>query len=178
MAQMAFVKGEAMEKRNTGSTPKSSSVTIRIEPRLRYGAEIAARKQRRTLSAFMEAAIEEALERMPANLMESFKDELITLWDVDEADRFVKLAVTHPELLTYTEEVLWKLLRENGWVWKGHHDRQTGKWTWNVGVESMSVKNLRDTYQNFVAVAEGRAAKSTLPTWTEYKAKPEDEIPF
>ena len=49
---------------------------VRIEPRLRYGAELAARKQRRTLSSFMEEAIEEALERTSLDPITSFRDAL------------------------------------------------------------------------------------------------------
>ena len=31
------------------------------------------------------------------------------LWDVDESDRFLKLAIGFPALLTHDEQVMWKL---------------------------------------------------------------------
>jgi hypothetical protein len=79
-------------------------------------AELAARKQRRTLSSFIEWAIEEALQRLPiedpphgsSDAPITFTDAKATLWDVEEADRFAQLALNYPGLLTYGEQKLWK----------------------------------------------------------------------
>ena len=57
------------KKRPTGGGKLSRSevVSIRLDPRLRFGAEIAAAKCRRTLSSFTEWAIEEALKSQSLN---------------------------------------------------------------------------------------------------------------
>ena len=44
------------------------------------------------------------------------------IWDPDEADRFVKLALNYPELLTFDEEKLWKLITELSLFWLGDHE--------------------------------------------------------
>jgi hypothetical protein len=45
------------------------------------------------------------------------------LWDVDESDRFAKLAIKYPELLMDEEQVLWKLVRvTRDFWWKGPND--------------------------------------------------------
>tara|TARA_R110000796_G_scaffold39090_2_gene97795 strand:- start:393 stop:605 length:213 start_codon:yes stop_codon:yes gene_type:complete len=55
-----------MSKSRNNTTQKlgrSEVVSIRLDPRLRFGAGIAAAKCRRTLSSFAEWAIEEALKK-------------------------------------------------------------------------------------------------------------------
>jgi hypothetical protein len=46
-------------------------------------------------------------------------DVTIEVWNVDEADRFAKLAFKFPELLDHNQECLWKLISENGYLWRG-----------------------------------------------------------
>jgi len=47
---------------------RSEILTVRLDPKLRFAAELAARKHRRTLSSFAEWAIEEAVKRLPLNI--------------------------------------------------------------------------------------------------------------
>src|SRR2546429_4626748 len=113
--------GNTMEKMaksrgGGGKLNRSETVTIRLDPKLRYLTELAARKQRRTVSSFIEWAIESALGRIV--LREDATGEVTlgrqseALWDIDEPDRFAKLAENYPELLTHDEQVLWKLIKE------------------------------------------------------------------
>lgn len=48
--------------------PRSEILTVRLDPKLRFAAELAARKHRRTLSSFTEWAVEEAVKRLPLNI--------------------------------------------------------------------------------------------------------------
>jgi hypothetical protein len=91
------------------------------------------------------------------------------LWDVDEADRFAKLALSHPDMLLHDEQVLWKLIRENGYVWKGHYDRNTKRWTWLVRQENLIFERLRQFWDAFRSVAFEKANKARLPTWKEFE---------
>src|SRR5689334_3301732 len=86
---------------------KSEVITIRLDPRLKYLAELAARRQRRALSSYVEWAIEASLshvsphsENGPQQRHETLAEVASALWDVDEADRFSKLALRYPDLLT------------------------------------------------------------------------------
>ena len=98
-----FAPSEFRKRGGGGKLSRSETVTVRLDPKLRYPAELAARKQRRTLSSFIEWAIEENLkqiyleERLDAL---SIASESADLWD--EADRFAKLAFRYPQMLTLT----------------------------------------------------------------------------
>ena len=103
-----------------GRLARSQVATLRLDPKLRYLLELAARKQRRTMSSYLEWAAEQSLDRIRLTDFSgspSIADETEQLWDVDEAERFVKLASRHPELLNHHEQMLWKLIRENQYVW-------------------------------------------------------------
>jgi len=93
-----------------GKLSRSEIVTVRLDPKLRYLAELAARKQRRTLSSFIEWAIEQSLAEVKLTERSTIADEAPALWDVDECDRFIKLALHDEGLLNYREQVLWKHL--------------------------------------------------------------------
>jgi predicted transcriptional regulator len=94
-----------------GRLCRSEVVTIRLDPKLRYLAELAARKQRRTLSSFIEWAIEQSLSEVEFTENSTLADNAAALWDVDECDRFVKLALRDENLLNYQEQVVWKMLQ-------------------------------------------------------------------
>lgn len=164
-----------VRKGGGGKLSRSETVTVRFDPRLRYLAEIAARKHRRTLSSFIEWAVEESLARVNMSEEEgdspddyrravSVSGASDSLWDVDEADRLAKLALQFPDLLTHEEQVLWKLVRENGAMWKGRYDGQ-GEWTWKIDSSGLMRGRLRDHFDTFKDVAAGKLNRNALPGW-------------
>lgn len=167
---------------------KSEVVTVRLDPRLKYLAELAARRQRRPLSSYIEWAIEESLAQVhpsadPARQRDpkTFKDMAGSLWDVDEPDRFVRLAIRYPDLLDHEEQRLWKLIRENGSLWSGSFVGPQSEWDWEISENSLVWENLRQSWVAFCKVARGEADVSTLPTWQKQLAPSsslDDEIPF
>ena len=147
---------------------KSEVVTVRLDPKLKYIAELAARRQRRTLSSYIEWAIEDSLLRVhPSHdprleTPSSFAEVAARLWDVDEPDRFVRLAFTYPDLLDHEEQRLWKLIRECGPLWRGYesfHDQ----WAWDVEESSLIFERLREHWQTLQSVARGENPASALP---------------
>lgn len=171
----------ATRKGGGAKTTRSETVTVRLDPELRYLAEIAARTQRRTLSSYIEWAIQKSLEQvlirddLPLDFGCSIAAHAKELWDVDEPDRFVKLALIAPGLLNYDEQRLWKLIKENGAVWHGtyHHPSTPGQWTWEIKESSVNYQVLREHWPTFVAVAAGDMSPDKLPDWE--KGEP---IPF
>src|SRR5438309_11403225 len=103
-----------MATSNRRGSKRSETVTVRLDPKLRYLTELAARKQRRTASSFIEWAIEQALSQVELDdkTHDTVTSEAGLLWDTDEAERLVKLGLCYPALLTYDEQLLWKLIRE------------------------------------------------------------------
>ena len=154
---------------------RSEVVMVRLNPKLRYLAELGARKHRRTLSSFIEWTIEESLKQVCLESPLSMGSYSIyacatSLWDVDVADRFAKLAINHPDLLTHEEQVLWKLIYENGYLWRGKYTKNAESkneavWSWDITRDGIIFERLREHWNTFCAVAKGDADKSILPTW-------------
>jgi hypothetical protein len=175
-----------------GKLARSEIVTVRLDPKLRYLAELAALKQRRTVSSFIEWAIEDSLSRVylrEGNFLNdpgtTVADMAAKLWDVDDADRFAKLAMSYPDLLTHDEQKRWKLIRENGYVWKGQFNGHGNKWAWQVEEESLCFDRLREHWEDFCKVARGDAERDVLPKWPESGPAPahgfddmDDNIPL
>jgi len=168
---------ESKKARSGAKLSKSEITTIRLDPKLRYLAELAARKQRRSLSSFVEWAIEHTLGGIPLkegpDWVVSVMAEAESLWDVDAADRFGKLALKYPELLTHDEQILWKIVRENGIFWRGKWDGYgADDWRWSVNESSMIYSRLREHWDLLQRIAAGEASIALLPSPARAKVAP------
>lgn len=109
---------ETKRKSKTGA-PRTEVFAMRLDPKLKYLAEIAARKQRRSLANFIEWTIEQTLEKV--YLKEPGVDDpgetvissSAKLWALDESDRLIHIAENYPELLTYDEQLIWRVINEH-----------------------------------------------------------------
>lgn len=157
----------ARKKGGGGRLSRSEVVTVRLDPRLRYGVELAARKHRRTASSFIEWAVKRVLDDLAVkedpqgNWRVTVAEVLDSVWGPDEADRFVKLALRYPELLSHEEQIFWKLVREHGGLWNGKwtSDGEHDFWEWKVEESNFRWEELREYWEIFQAVAEGRRLK-------------------
>ena len=99
--------------------PRSEVFALRLDPKLKYLAEIAARKQRRSLANFVEWAIEEALKGVPLAEVDingnrpTVANVATQLWALDEPERLRNLATHYPELLSYDEQLVWRVINEH-----------------------------------------------------------------
>lgn len=153
---------------------RSVVVTMRLDERLHYLVGLAARKQRRTASSFLEWAAEKALDAVPLG-NEKDKDHTIgawasRLWSVDPMQRFLTLAFEFRDLMTFEEQELWSLIQNNGYLWLGDYDSGEYRWS-NHRIEVLHIDRLRENWDKFKAVAEGKADPSTLPKWDRTKKK-------
>ncbi len=151
---------------------KTTSLTVRLDPKLKYGLEILSRKQHRNLSSTVEWALNMVLGNASDGL-----PYLEEIWDVDEADRLVKLALYSPELLTYGEQKIWKLIKESGLCWGMHYDC-AGVCKWVTTNNNVDWKEIRDNWDIFVSVSRGDEDESKLPKWVDKRKVLDDEIPF
>jgi hypothetical protein len=156
------------EKKGGGKLNRTQTVTMRLDPRLRYLTDLAARTQRRTTSGFIEWAIELALSEIVLKDSEgpgyppiTLTDESNLLWDIDESDRFAKLAIYYPNLLTHDEQVLWKLISETTSLWTRICKSNGSPY---IADGSMNYKMLREHWDILKTVAEGQADKGELPS--------------
>lgn len=160
----------AEKKTSLGSKlSRSQTVTVRFDPKLKYLADLAARKQRRTVSSFIEWAVDEALNQIvmeeDLNHQTTLSDIRNELWDIDEAERFGRLAIRYPELLTHDEQVLWKVITDSNLhlMARSNHS-PTGAWL-SVELTTIFYPELRKNWQLFNDIAAGIEDKSQLPKW-------------
>jgi hypothetical protein len=162
---------------------RSETVSVRLDPKLRYLAELASRKQRRTLSSFIEWAIDESLKSIVIGVSEenpegpprtdSIADVANVLWDVEPADRFAKLAYRYPYMLDHIEELIWKLVFENEWFWKGIYTDSNGR---PSRIEqNLDFERLRRMWNMLNKVARGEVPKSAL---LESIEREDEDLPF
>jgi len=171
---MTKTKGEpTMQKKISsgrgGKLRRTEAVTVRLDEKTRYLSELAARAQRRTLSSFIESAVDESLGRttlVDRNKIErNLKAFSLELWDVDEADRFLKLAEHFPDLLTYEEQVCLKLIQNSNYIMNitSETDKNLILEPSNFGLDEIDMVALRETFDTFRKVAAGKLDKSALP---------------
>lgn len=182
------------KKSGGGKLSRSETVTVRLDPQLRYLIELAARKQRRTVSSFIEWALEQSLDRVElyhgtgynGDTSTTLADVASNLWDVDDADRFAKLAFSYPDMLNHHEQILWKLICESSFFWRGDYNTN-GQWTWKTEPRHLINERLRERWEELNCVARGELDKSVIPkianklaTSSRAKNVPDldDEIPF
>jgi len=168
-----------INRRQGGKLARSETVTVRLDPKLRYLAELAGRKQRRSLSSFIEWAVQNSLSAVMISeggyeqAPKSIADVANELWDVDEAERFLKLAIRCPDTLSHVEQILWKLIRECGYLWRGGFNA-ADEWTWRIREEGIVTDRLREHWEALKCVARGELDKSALPSWPKRRTPPID----
>jgi hypothetical protein len=102
------------------SPKRTEMVSVRLAPKVRYAADIAARSQRRSISSLIEVAVAAYLPGIEVRESDG-EDErrmklmklMESLWDPEESDRFVKLAEKLRWLLNNEEDHRWKAIREH-----------------------------------------------------------------
>jgi hypothetical protein len=92
---------------------RSEVFALRLDPKLKYLADLAARKQRRSIANYIEWAVEQALRqtRLDDDDEESVWTESETLWHVSEIRRFLSLLTYHAELLSYEEQQILHVIK-------------------------------------------------------------------
>jgi len=142
---------------------KTVSMTVRLDPKLKYGLEILARKQYRNLSSVVEMTLNELVNKEFDGYNLPY---LHDIWDVYEQDKLVKLALIAPEILSYDEQKIWRVIEEFGDAWKNS----------SKSINSVNWQTIRENWKNIIDIANGKKEMSVLnkDTYDEF----EDDIPF
>lgn len=148
---------------------RTESLTVRIDPRVKYLANVVASAKRLSLTSLLERALEEAINRAEiweggtATKMSVVVDEI---WAEHEADRFVLLAdrlpfVPFAESMTAEEkEVLWEMIQSRQEFWLP----PLSKGSYNVSRISFNFKALREQWDKLKAEATKRLAEKSKRT--------------
>lgn len=152
------------KRKSKVGTPRTEVFAMRFDPKLKYLAEIAARKQRRSLANFVEWAIEHALNGVylvePGdynNQGETIVDSSSKLWALDEPDRLIRLATNYPELLTYDEQLIWRVICEHT-----RFDEDMKSLCRFKDKDKIDINLVRDCWPEIKAYATGTGTKEEL----------------
>ncbi|MFW2545592.1 hypothetical protein ACN2XU_23450 [Primorskyibacter sp. 2E107] len=162
---------------------RTETVSIRLDPRLNYLCELAARSQRRTKSSFIESMLAEQIQTLVINKWrdvpygepDTFGSMADVLWHVRESQRLVSLALVAPELMTFEEQHVWSLIEENGYFWLGRWEKE--KWKYSIGLNKIIRERVDEYWDDILAVAAGEKNNEALPVISQKSAKPEPEEP-
>lgn len=105
--------------------PRKEATSVRLEPKVKYLVEIAARIQRRSVTNYIEWALEESLRNITLedNMSDNFGNKVTLdylkdyLWDINESKRFMILTLNYPVLLTFEEQKLWEIISNHPYLY-------------------------------------------------------------
>ena len=150
-----------------GQPVKSEVVSIRLSPRLKYLADLAARAEERTISNYVEWVVRESL-KSHAILIQGHAvqveeaDRQYKLWDIDPAERLAKLALLSPEMLSPDEQMIWRLIRDTRWLWSDDKDLEQ-PWNWLEGSGALNIRATSMNWSRLRAVAANTAQPDMRP---------------
>lgn len=172
-----------MGRKQNRSESHAESLTVRMSARTRYGLELLARRQRRTLASLIEWLGTEALHNQSLTTLTGESKPVTQalddgLWDPLEPDRVIALARRHTDLLAYDEQLVWKVIMNEPSFWKfktppamGSIERLLGSRvqvrevadnTYEFGEPEM--KRIRAQWDNIRAAANGEPVDFTKQT--------------
>lgn len=158
----------------TEKPSKTETLAIRLDPKVKYGLEILARQQRRSITSVVEWALNEALKQelrvsysyknqLPGSTIRETYDEFVLdhIWDSDEVLRLIKLVQYNADLLTYEENQLWNLIQNNALYWVGQLNETKKRYTWDTAdISSLRVDLVRHDYSALKPVANSLQDKN------------------
>lgn len=110
-----------MAKKKAPKPSKTDALSIRIDPRVRFGLEMLSRLQRRSVTGVVEWSIADAFQHVQIALADGdtvqFDAFLAKAWAVNELERIARLAELQPSLLTYEEERIMQVISATDAFW-------------------------------------------------------------
>ena len=146
-----------------GKLSRSETVQVRLDPKLKFAADLAARKHRRTISSFIEWAVDKAVNEISVGLKEDESAWQVTesVWNVDEAERFVNLVQNYPNILTHDEGLLWKHICESFVFWKVSWE-QADELEFRKNPRKFDLRFLRRGFDNLKNFSKGAVNEEEL----------------
>ena len=97
---------------------KGVSITVRVTPRTKFVIDLLTKSQHRSVTALFESFVARAEEDEFVHEDEGGPRSLVDmLWDTDDISRLVNLASIAPKFMTYEEQVLWRVMRDEPLFW-------------------------------------------------------------
>lgn len=108
-----------------GSRSKSEVIGIRINPKTKFGLEIVARMQNRTVAQMLEGVVNmflgygyQAVDDWRNGQHDFAKEDSLSviekLWSPHRGERMLRMVFQYPELMIYEEEAVWNQMARAG----------------------------------------------------------------
>jgi len=115
------------QEKSGKATSKGQNLTIRVSPRMKFELDLLSRSQHRSITAILEWLVAQAavaeiswekLGLKPQSDAVAGQRLLDCLWDPDETKRLAKLAKHAPGLMSFEQELAWRLIcnEPNYWI--------------------------------------------------------------
>jgi hypothetical protein len=175
-------------RRGGGKLNRTETVTIRLDPRLNYLCELAARAQRRTKSSFIESAVAEHIYSQPTFPRHpegpTLGDMAEQLWRVRDHERLISLFEHAPHLMSFEEQQIWALIAEHQIFWRGKYrtlSDGTEVFEWKPEAAKLRRDQVASLWNTLTKVADGSLPPSALTSPGEVPSRHEpnldDDIP-
>jgi hypothetical protein len=157
-----------MEAKPGKKSAKTETLAVRIDAKEKYGLEILSRMQRRSLTSLVEYTINQKLREYlvitEPQQSALFKDKvyeegcvLDDIWSDDEVMRLILLLDFAPQLLTFEEGLVWKLIQDNAIYWTGRLHEKESKYIWNTSdLSTLRIDFVRHDFDKLKNYALGR----------------------
>jgi len=170
------------KKSKKGEVLRSETLTVRLTPKIKYGLELQARKQHRTLAGVVEWAIERGLNDEVDGLTKKITVEsdsgnvegrnynlLEYVWDPNEAKRLCLLGTFAPELMTYEEQKIWAFIAQNAYYWRvggTSLENEEVIYTWMANVPTLFIEErVADDLNILKDIVYNEQKPDILPIW-------------
>ena len=127
---------------------KTETLTLRLDPKAKFTIDLLARIRRQSITAVIEAAIDEIAYDQDVKFNEDGKNAtwslgsaITEIWSTDEAERFINLCYFMPDLLTHEELRIWETITSSECFYADSATRNPTHWKL-MGV-SIDVTRLR-----------------------------------
>jgi hypothetical protein len=144
---------------------RPDAFSIRLDPKLRFAAELAAAKERRSLSSLVEWALDQTCRNI--TVVETEQEFINAMrvadwvWDSDEARRLMLLAAGFPSLLTSEQQQLHHLIFYNRYFLAVEAPPDLPR---KDIVKWVNWTKVRENWEKLKQVAAGILPEDALPT--------------
>ncbi|MCF6753197.1 hypothetical protein L3X16_11160 [Pseudomonas stutzeri] len=95
---------------------KTETLTLRLDPKMKFAIELLARDQKRTLAGAIEWAVQKALASQQVTTgadVGNLQMLVDRVWSPDDLERVLYLGIFTEHLLSFEEQCLWLVVRDN-----------------------------------------------------------------
>ena len=144
---------------------RSEVFAFRMDPRMKYLSELAARRQRRSLANFIECAVETALQETRVGDGESLLFQGKKLWDLYPSDRLLNLAEHYPDLLTYDEQLIVRVIQDH--LYFSKKKKKISFWNTDGEIDRAMVRALWAEITEYAAGGTSENLNQAMIEWDE-----------